>query len=106
MPLPEIDFKSVTLDDIIVALTNCGYVVTKDDFDFAYKNDAFQHVGHSGKYQNYWCGLEDDNTGNYFVTTILLHLGSDGRFIADYAGHPVLDNCSEQDVIDFFDKIS
>jgi hypothetical protein len=86
-----INFRTLTLDQLIALLNETGYESTPQEFEVARDNNCFKYLGCSNGAARYLVGFEDDcaddDNAPYFVTSIYVSIGHD-KLEADYSGMP------------------
>lgn len=99
-----INFRTLTLDDIIALLNATGLITTKAEFKYAADNDLFKYVGCKNNSAQYIIAVEDDdNDGSFYVSRIHVTIGHD-KLQADYSGTPEYYTNSEEWLAEYFVK--
>lgn len=108
MSLTSFNFREFGLDEILECLTNTGYLINAHErqyeFSFARDNDAYKYMGFVNNNHKFNIAFYDEEQENYYVTSILIHLGSEGKLVADYIGCPLFEGTEEQ-VLEFLELV-
>lgn len=92
--------SELTVDQIVQALNNYGYLTLNSEFEFAHKNSAYKHLGFDYKYNRHKYLIGLDNEEQFCATIIFVFLGPEGNLCGDYAGVPCFEG-TEQQVLDY-----
>lgn len=106
MALPTIDFNEFTVDDLLEALKNSGYVFERREFDFAVNAESIKYLGYAHHNHVFAIPFEDEEKDEederrFYVSHLYLHLGNGGKFYADFGGCPAKDELTAEEAYEY-----
>jgi hypothetical protein len=104
MPNPMND---KTIDDLIQYLKNTGYEQPASWWKWTRDNDTMVYDGWSyeSKAHMYLVAFgPNDHDTAYTVTTLFVTLGQHGHLCAEYAGCPIFETESEDEMLEWFES--
>ena len=102
-----INFRTITLIQLIALLNETGYVSLESEFAFARDNDCFKYIGCANGQARYLVGMEEDE-GNgdlppYYVSCIYVSIGHD-KLEAEYSSMPVFHAGEVEEIQAYMEK--
>lgn len=96
-----INFRKLTLDNIIALLNSTGYVTSADELSYAAEEGLFKYVGCKNGSAQYILAVEDnEREGWYYVSRVFVTIARD-KLEADYGGMPEFESNNETDVAEY-----
>lgn len=90
-----INFRKLTLENIIELLNNTGIITTSRDLEYADNEGLFKYVGCKNGSAQYILAIEDDERdGWFYVSRVHVTIGND-KLQADYGGAPEFESRDE-----------
>jgi hypothetical protein len=101
MSLPSIDFRSLTLDDVVEGLERNGYTGVRLDLEWTYENEALKYLGYNG-HKHRWLMAYEDGDGNYAICWLLLTLDQNG-LVFEY-GDDIVNYNTEEAALSYLEQ--
>lgn len=99
-----VNFRKLTLDDIIALLNDTGIITTSRDLEYADSEGLFKYVGCKNGSAQYILAIEDDERdGWFYVSRVHVTVGHD-KLQADYSGCPEFESKDETAIADYVRK--